>query len=113
MSVRFVCLGMAVSAALSAVLNIWGCPRFETTDKVSRRSVFVLYQGTTFGRAVNELLEIGQVAVTEGEFTTSRQRKAPADDYDGYFLSVAGLGPLMNDEDDLSGTFSASSTVLR
>jgi hypothetical protein len=33
-SVRFVCLGMAVSAVLSMVPAHSGCPRFETADTV-------------------------------------------------------------------------------
>jgi hypothetical protein len=40
-------LGMAVSAASRMVFDIRGCPRFETTGTVLRRSVLVLYQGTT------------------------------------------------------------------
>jgi len=50
---------MAVSAVLSMVLHIRGCPRFETADKVFWTPSFGFVSGHDLSRAANELKEIG------------------------------------------------------
>jgi hypothetical protein len=64
-SVRFVCLGTAVSSVVSTVSEHSGRPRFETTDSFAMLSFGSVSRHDLSSSAVTELKEIGLKSLRE------------------------------------------------